>query len=324
MLVIAMIFCLAVPAMAANTSFSDMPEDYSKAALEAAVANGLLTGADGKIMPNDSLTRAQMAAVINRAFGANEQASLVGFSDVASTAWYYADMAKAVQMKTFNGSGSSLNPDAAITRQEAFTVLARALNLEAGIAAELAAFADSGSVAAWAVGSTAAMIKSGYVHGADGKINPTASISRKDFAVLMNNIIKHYITASGTVTTLGAGSVMINTPNVTLKGVTVQGDLIIGDGVGSGDVTLDSVKVTGKTIVRGGGVNSFVIKGDSELGSIVVSKVNGNVRVSVEGGAKVDVVYIADGKDDVVVEGKVAKLEVNAETPVVVQKAEIA
>lgn len=133
LLIIAMICSLAVPAMAASTSFSDMPEDYSKAALEAAVANGLLTGADGKIMPNDSLTRAQMAAVINRAFGATELATLAGFSDVASTAWYYADMAKAVQMKTFNGSGSTLNPDAAITRQEAFAVLAAPSILRAAL-----------------------------------------------------------------------------------------------------------------------------------------------------------------------------------------------
>ena len=66
---------------------------------------------------------------------------------------------------------------------------------------------------------------------------------RNDFAVLMDNIVKNYIKTAGTVTTLAPGSVMISVPDVTLKNVTVKGDLIIGDGVGNGDITLDGVKV---------------------------------------------------------------------------------
>lgn len=68
---------LPIAAQALNTNetseiptFSDMPDDWSTAALEHAVENGLLQGADGKIMPNDKLTRAQMATLIVRAFGA--------------------------------------------------------------------------------------------------------------------------------------------------------------------------------------------------------------------------------------------------------------
>ena len=84
----------------AATTFADMPNDYSTKALEAAVANGLLNGSNGKIMPNDKLTRAQMAAIISRAFGATEQASLTGFTDVSKSAWYFADNGKAVHNKT--------------------------------------------------------------------------------------------------------------------------------------------------------------------------------------------------------------------------------
>jgi hypothetical protein len=49
-------------------AFSDMPNDWSTKALENAVRNGLLNGADGKIMPKENLTRAQMATIINRGF----------------------------------------------------------------------------------------------------------------------------------------------------------------------------------------------------------------------------------------------------------------
>ncbi len=319
----ALIFSLAVPAMAAP-ALSDMPNDYSTTALQAAVANGLLTGDNDKIMPNDNLTRAQMAAVIGRAFGATKQASLAEFTDVPASAWYFAYMGKAVQMKAFNGSAGKLNPEGYITRQEAFAVLARALKLADGTAADIATFADAKSISSWAVGTTAAMLKSGFIHGTDGKVNPTANITRKDFAVMMDNIIKNYISKAGTYSEVGTGSVMINVPDVTLKNVTIKGNLIIGDGVGEGNVTLDNVKVEGATIVRGGGVNSFIVKGGSALGTIVISKVDGNVRISVEGDAKVEIVEIKDGKDDVFVEGKIAKLEVSSyAVPVVVQNAKI-
>ena len=56
--------------------FEDMPENWSRAALENAVENGLLSGVDGKIMPNEKLTRAQMATVITRAFGAKDKGNI--------------------------------------------------------------------------------------------------------------------------------------------------------------------------------------------------------------------------------------------------------
>lgn len=163
----------------AAMTFTDMPSDYSTAALEAATANGLLTGSGGNILPNDNLTRAQMAAIITRAFGATEQASLAAYTDVPASAWYFSDMGKAVQMKVFSGNNGLLSPDAAITRQEAFTVLARAFKLKYGTATDLSSFSDATNVANWAVGSTAAMVTDGYVQGANGRINPKANISRK-------------------------------------------------------------------------------------------------------------------------------------------------
>lgn len=310
-------------AMAAPV-FSDMPEDYSTSALQAAVENGLINGSNGKIMPNENLTRAQMGAIISRAFGAVRQSSLDSFSDVSPSEWYYAEMGKAVHMKVFKGADGRLNPNSPITRQEAFAVVARALKLQDGTAADLAAFSDGGEVSAWAVGTTAAMVANGYIHGANGRLNPKDNISRKDFAVMMDNIIKNYINTPGTVTKVNSGSVMINVPNVTLKDVTVKGNLIIGDGVEDGNVVLDNVKVEGKTIVRGGGVNSFIIKGNSSLGKITIAKVDGNIRICSEENAKADIIEIEDGKDDVVIEGAFAKLDIAvSDVPVLIRKASI-
>lgn len=106
---------------ASPSDFVDFPNDWSTGAMTAAVDNGLLGGVgDGRIAPRGEVTRAQMAAIINRAFGAEKTASLTGYTDVAANAWYATDMAKAVQMGTFSGSGNGLlEPDRAITREEA-------------------------------------------------------------------------------------------------------------------------------------------------------------------------------------------------------------
>lgn len=239
---IAMVFCyIPTTAVADSTpgAFQDMPQEgfWSTAALEAAVDNGLLNGfveKDGTyIKPNDPLTRAQMAAIVNRAFGAENKATLTGVADVASNAWYLGDMQKAVQMGTMK-LDTLMRPNDSITRQEAFTILARAFKMTDGTATDLAGFSDGSKVASWAVPGMGALVKAGYVQGSDNTLTPTAQMTRAQFAVIMNNMIQDYITQAGTVTAVASGNVMVNVPGVTLKDVTIQGDLIVGDGVGDG------------------------------------------------------------------------------------------
>jgi hypothetical protein len=249
LLTLAMILSM-FPINAFATEFSDMPDDWSTKALENAVANGLLKGDNGKIMPNENLTRAQMATIVNRAFGATEKSSIDGFTDVKKDAWYYDEMSKAVQMKTFIGSGDKLYPDNSITREEAFIVLARAFKLSGVNENALDKFSDKDNISDWAVDGVASLVAAGYIAGSNGRINPKQNITRAEFAQVMDNLLKNYINKEGTYTEDYSGNLMINVPNVTLKGLTVTGDLIIGDGVGDGEVILDDVTVTGRVFVE--------------------------------------------------------------------------
>ena len=107
---------IPTPVLAASPAdFSDFPNNWATNALSYAVSNGLLSGDSGKIRANDTLKRAEMAAILNRLAGAVKGASLTGYTDVPATAWYYDDMAKAVQMGTFAGYGGMLRPEAPIT-----------------------------------------------------------------------------------------------------------------------------------------------------------------------------------------------------------------
>jgi len=288
-------------AHAETTTFSDMPEDWSKPALESAVDNGLLNGANGKIMPQEYLTRAQMAAVINRAFGAENVAVLAEYEDVKASDWFFLDMAKAVAMGTFQGSGGKLNPNDSITREQAFAVMARALKLETSEVVPTG-FTDLDNVSTWATGEVFALVNNGYIQGSNGMLNPQGNITRAEFAQVMFNTIKEFINTSGEHTLDLEGNLMINVPDVTLVDSNVEGDLIIGDGVGEGEVVLDNVNVTGRLLVRGGGAESIIIRGDSVVGSITIAKVDGEVRVYAEDGTEVGTVLV-DGKDDVIIEG---------------------
>ncbi|HEX2947651.1 MAG TPA: S-layer homology domain-containing protein [Clostridia bacterium] len=308
------VFCILLamlPSAAFASQFTDMPDGWSKIALENAVGNGLLNGDNGRIMPKDHLTRAQMAAVLNRAFGASEKASLNNFTDVKADAWYYEDMAKAVQMKVFEGSGNKLNPDADITREEAFAALARVFKLSGSPQSSLDKFSDKASVSQWAQDGTASLVSAGYIGGSNGKLNPKSYITRAEFAQIMDNLLKKYITAAGTYKTDIVGNAMINVPDVTLKDVTVKGDLIIGDGVGNGNITLDGVVVTGRTVVRGGGIHSIKVIGNSNIPNIVIARVEGQVRVYSEDGVQIGEVVV-DGNDDVIIEGDVGSVSVTA------------
>ena len=261
---------LQLPALAAE-EYIDMPQEgsWSYEPLAAAVENGLLQGSDGLLQPSGSLTRAQLAAILVRAFGATEEAAL-SFSDVTDSNWFAADVAKAVAMGVFGGSGGPMRPNDPLTRQETFVVLARALCLEDGTAEDLSAFTDADQVSAWAVPEVAAMVSAGYVKGSGGALNPLGNITRAEFAQVMYSVVQSYITQAGTYETVAEGTVVVRASGVTLRGVTVSGDLIVGDSVGSGGVTLDGVTVAGRVLIRGGDESAVQMVNGSTAAGVVV------------------------------------------------------
>ena len=318
-LVLAMVMVLSLANMALAADFEDMPTDWSADAVQSAVANGLLSGKDGKIAASDNLTRAEMATIITRAFGA-EVKDNISFTDVASDAWYADYVAQAAHMGVMNGSNGKFNPAANITRQEVFTVLARALKLADGSAEDLAVFSDGDKVASWAVPTVSALVKAGYVSGSNGALNPAANITRAEFAQVMYNIFNNaYLNQAGTYEEVDGKNVIISSSNVTVKGVEIEGDVVIADGVGDGDVFLEDVAIGGRVVVRGGGMNSVHFRG-SKAGSVIVTKVDGNVRVVFDEESTVETVSVEGGKasTDVRIEGAVKNVVVNDATSTVV------
>ena len=299
---------LPKPAFAAdNTTFPDMPNDWSTQALQNAISNGLLNGIDGKIAASENLTRAQMAAIVTRAFGTNGKADISSFGDVNTGDWFYDAMASSVLMGAFQGDGVNLNPNANITRQEAFTVLARLFTLSGGDQSVLNSYTDGAQVADWAKDSMASMVAAGYVKGSDNKLNPLSSITRAEFAQVMDNLVKTYF-ADSQLNVNANGNAVLNKAG-TLEGATISGDLIIGDGAAEGDVVLKDVTVSGRLLVRGGGTSTVTLEGNTTVGSVVVNKPTGAVRVENNTEKTVNVNAVSD---NVVLTGDFNEVNANA------------
>lgn len=279
---------LAVNAHAAdNNKITDYGDAYGHWAYEAltwAVDNGVMVGtSEDKLNPDGHLTRAQMAAMIDRLFGTYKSADISRYTDVARGSWYYDYIAQAVNMGTFNGySSSRMGPDDNITREQAIVVLARTVCLPAASSSALSRFPDRNEVGAWAADSVAAMVEHGYVSGYnDGRLNPKGQITRAEMAQIMCNIFQN-VHDSGEITGSYQNNVLVR-GEANIHDAVFDGDLILANGLREQELTLNNITVKGRLVVWGG--SAVNISGKSTVAGVVLPRNDGPVRVAFDAAA---------------------------------------
>ena len=112
----------ASSAKASLTGFTDMvPGVWHYDEMAKSVQMGAFQGADGKLSPNDPITREQAFAVLARAFGLadGKASSLDKFSDGTQvSSWARGAVAALVEQGYVTGADGALNPQSYITRAE--------------------------------------------------------------------------------------------------------------------------------------------------------------------------------------------------------------
>lgn len=273
----------ALPLASAAAGYSDLDGHWAQQQVEAFSDLGIVQGYDGKFRPNDSITRGEMAIILDRIMDYQVTARN-SFSDLGSA--YYTDaVLKANAAGIMLGDGVQVRPTAPITRQEAASMLCRALGLEGG--GSLTQFNDRDQVASWAADAVGAMAARGYISGSNGAFRPTASITRAEVVSILSRAVSRLVSANETVTGNVSGDVVVRGAGATLSNMTISGDLIIAEGVAEGDVKLDNVTVSGRTIIRGGGEHSIRMNNVRANGGIVVNKLSGRVRIVTTGSCNV-------------------------------------
>lgn len=290
---------------------SDIDGHWGEAALQQWVGYGVLKGyGDGNYGPNDYITRAELVTLLDRVMDYQNSASNT-FEDLDDN-WYTENVLKGVAAGIITGdqNGTDLiRPNDHLTREEAAAIFARVMGLDTA-AAPSAGFVDQDKIADWATGSVNAMKAAGYVNGFEGSFNPTDNLTRAEAVTILDNIFSDLYQSAGEFTGEVEGSAVINSGDVTLKDAVVDGDLVIAEGVADGHVVLDNVTVKGKLIVRGGGINSVIIKGDSQISQVHVARQGAGVRIAVEGSSQVGTVVVDNGADAVKIEGAVETVNV--------------
>lgn len=257
--ILIMVLTISMSSVVFADTFVDMPNDWRKTAIENAVKNGLISGkGDGRVAPDDNITRAEMASIIVRALGAKKEADLSKFKDVKEGSWYYKEFSKAVYMNAFEGNDQNLmNPTGNITFQECFIVLSKTFGLDIRMDEEeattvLSAYSDAGTVAPWAKIYYASIVKGGYwTGGPEGKLRGADYINRGEFAVVMDNLVKLYVDEPGQVTNVPDGNILVRCNGVSLDGLQTKHDVIIGDAVDANQISVKNVKLHGRLVVRG-------------------------------------------------------------------------
>ncbi len=288
LLTVVMLASVVITAGALSVSeMTDYDEaHWAAAALEWAVENGLIKGYQDKTLrPDAYLTRAEMATIINRAFGATILADVEKFDDVTVDDWFYNEMAKAVNMGTFEGTDEGkLLPNDSIRREEAFAVIARALVLSGADAEILEKFGDSDKISAWSEELLADLAEREFINGSPvegqdkNNLFPREYITRAEFAQLLHNIFVVIDSRAGVKGEAVEGNVLYNynKGKLTIENTNVDGDLVIADGVGLNSVVLKNVEITGRLVIRGG--KSISLTSVTADGGVVISNNNTTVN----------------------------------------------
>ncbi len=258
---------ISSPVMA---SFHDMPNNWSKEALEHAVNNKILQGyGNGKINPDGNLTRAEMATMISRLLNLEEKADLSSFKDVSKDKWYYEDISKAVKAGILEGNKrKELKPNSKITREESFAMLSRMLVLEKK-PNSLEAFKDKDRISDWAFDSVNSLVSEGYVEGNKMKeLKPREFITRAEMAQLIYNILPNIDSSIENINY--KGNLIVNNNIKELKNIKIDGDLILADGVKVDELILKDVNVKGRVLVRNS--SSLQLKGNTEMNKLLLLK----------------------------------------------------
>lgn len=229
----------------------EIPETWAHDALAFAVEKGILSGkGEAGLCPTDNATRAEMTAMIVRVLGAKSQGKPMNFTDCPKNAWYFDSMSAAYEMGIISGTSDlTLSPLDKTTREQAFTIIARAFRLSGGDPAVLQDYSDRTSIGGYAVDAMATMVQAGYVCGTGGKLNPKENITRQELAQVLYELLDD-ICRGGEELQADYQNLLYAGVDSLPDGTVIHGDLIIPCDAQE-TISLAGVTVEGRLIVLG-------------------------------------------------------------------------
>jgi S-layer homology domain len=175
----------------AQTTFSDVSSNYWAAQfIQQLSQRGVIAGfPDGSFRPEEAVTRAQFAAMVNKAFQKAQQRSPISFTDVPSNYWASSAIGQAYTIGFLSGyPGNRFEPNEAIPRQQVLVSLANGLGYTPiNTESTLQSFDDGSKIASYARSPIAAATEKQIVVNYPNVkfLNPTAIATRAQVAAFI-------------------------------------------------------------------------------------------------------------------------------------------
>ena len=179
-------------------SFSDISEHSARQQIEELFRRGIISGKGGGIFaPDDSVSRAEFAAIIARALKIEERNEKL-FSDVCEGDWFFGYVAAVQRCGIITGvSSENFEPCGGITKEAAAVMLARAAKLwgketvysESTVRDILSGFVDYIDASLWAREALAFCCENGIISNEDIELFPQKTLTRAQTAVMVYNML---------------------------------------------------------------------------------------------------------------------------------------
>ncbi len=190
---------VTVPVPGNDKTFSDIVTHKNRMEIEALAKRGIINGKTLETYcPEDTMTRAEFAALVTRSLGLFADKTSV-FTDVTSDDWYYSYVNTAYQFGIIKGiSNTEFNPNGTVSRQEAAVMISRAAALcgldvtttEHTAKDTLSAFFDHRNVASWAEKELAFCYQNGILSAENSEMSPQESVDRGEIASILYQLLE--------------------------------------------------------------------------------------------------------------------------------------
>ena len=203
---------------------------------------------DGTFKPDNSVTRAEFIAIVNRMLGLTTESSKY-IPDISRQDWFYSDIRKAVEAGILKGNEEGyVRPNDTITREEAVVILARAFKVTQAPSTGIK-FEDRSEVSDWARESVYTFVKYGYINGYYGNlIKPKANVKRAEVLTIIKRIIPNILTEDIYEGIIQGNTLLVDN-NIVLRNATISGNLIIKESIIS-TLKVNNVDVKGNLIIE--------------------------------------------------------------------------
>lgn len=196
---LALIAALSLETASHAESFSDLDGHWAKESIEWMVSKGFLKGYPEKVFkPNDSVTRAEFAAMIVKA-GTFERESFKGsFTDVNPSDWHATYIETAFAEGWIKGSDGKFYPNEKISRAEMGVIMGRIVKAgdaahKSGLQSVKEIFSDSLYIPAWAHADLAYTVEHGIMKGKEqNRFDPLSTSTRAEAATVVYNALMYF------------------------------------------------------------------------------------------------------------------------------------